>query len=1208
MKSGMPWGLSDIDELTRATAEEAARQAGMTLDEWLRGAVAERAAEEGIRPEAEIAARDVEDEDALVLADAVARLSDRIRRMSPAVRPYAGVHQRLAEIEAELDRARERGGERQTLPGITRMVERLARDLDDADETARSTVEGIRAGRQRKGDDLAATLRGLEAQVAALAGEERAAAHVRRGHDDLRARLDALLARAGEPARGQAPRIGREQDVRLRQIGAKLAEIGRRLGEPSPRRQAPPSARPPAPEQDELTAAIAEIAERQSRLNGRSPAPRHAEAGLAGTLDALRAEVAGLSDRVATLARAEEADRRLHAALEQRIDTLSAELSLDREHLAAIRGQLDNLRAASNAAAREATLLDRFDDLLRKLPDRARLEALEAELAALRDRLDGEGREESIARLELRLGQLARSVEGAIGARAAAEEATSASIAATLADLRGVVDALAGGHDGQAVAVLRDEVASLRSAVESLEMAGRADSAALGRIEARLDEIATSAPAEPVGALAEKIEALARRVERLPEGPEPPTEFGRIRAEIEAIRSGMEGRDSPRVDDLEAQIRDIAERLDTVTRPGSDPGQLAALEARVESLAEALDNTVPRMAALREVEEKLMRLQASLAEGREESIAAARAAARAAVHDLAAAGFDRSVIDALRRELDPVGEAASTAEATRPEAMPAESRHDAPPTIVDRPAAEDEDRPPRFAFMEPAAASRAAPDAAPLPLTRAPAASPEAAYTARNGTDAPGAERRPADRRADFIAAARRAARAAVAEANAGAGTGIDLLSPPPDTGAAPGAKPSPFARIGDAIRSRRRPLLLAVAAIVIAFGAFHLFGARLAGEHAEHAHARPAAAATEPPSGQPAPAAERGAAPAVPSVEGAALVAPPTDARTAMSLAREMSVGSRFGDAFAAPDAAGSFVAGDGGQAAQAQLVAVSEVPDVGPERLRLAAAAGDAAAAAEIATRLAEGRGITRNLPLAAAWYHRAAEAGIAVAQYRLGSLYERGQGVAEDRAKAVRLYQRAADQGNVGAMHNLAVLISEGAGGPPDQGKAIDWFTAAADYGVKDSQYNLGVIYARGLGVEPDLVQSYKWFAIAAAAGDRDAAARRDEVAASLGPDELARARAAVSAWRAKVPLVEANVLPGPDGGWGDESDGVTAADRRALVKTIQTLLAEQGYDPGPADGVDGPKTREAVRAFQASVGLASTGIIDPALVAALSGRSG
>ena len=81
-----------------------------------------------------------------------------------------------------------------------------------------------------------------------------------------------------------------------------------------------------------------------------------------------------------------------------------------------------------------------------------------------------------------------------------------------------------------------------------------------------------------------------------------------------------------------------------------------------------------------------------------------------------------------------------------------------------------------------------------------------------------------------------------------------------------------------------------------------------------------------------------------------------------------------------------------------------------------------------------------------------------------------------------------------------------------------------------------------------------------------------------------------------------------MVGPAGGWGDHPAGLTAQDQKALVQKIQTLLASRGYDPGPPDGVEGPKTRQAVRAFQASVGLVDSGLIDRSLVAALARRAG
>lgn len=53
----------------------------------------------------------------------------------------------------------------------------------------------------------------------------------------------------------------------------------------------------------------------------------------------------------------------------------------------------------------------------------------------------------------------------------------------------------------------------------------------------------------------------------------------------------------------------------------------------------------------------------------------------------------------------------------------------------------------------------------------------------------------------------------------------------------------------------------------------------------------------------------------------------------------------------------------------------------------------------------------------------------------------------------------------------------------------------------------------------------------------------------------------------------------------------------ADNRSLsreqVETLQRCLALYGYDPGPADGVPGSRTRSAIRAYQAATGLPADG---------------
>ena len=104
-----------------------------------------------------------------------------------------------------------------------------------------------------------------------------------------------------------------------------------------------------------------------------------------------------------------------------------------------------------------------------------------------------------------------------------------------------------------------------------------------------------------------------------------------------------------------------------------------------------------------------------------------------------------------------------------------------------------------------------------------------------------------------------------------------------------------------------------------------------------------------------------------------------------------------------------------------------------------------------------------------------------------------------------------------------------------------------------------------------------------------------------------NDLAKARAAVQAWHAKPPLADANGVSVPEGGWDAPGGTLGDADRAALVKKIQTLLAEQGFDPGPADGVAGSRTRDAVKAYQRQNGIAATGQIDGALVAALTDQN-
>ena len=57
---------------------------------------------------------------------------------------------------------------------------------------------------------------------------------------------------------------------------------------------------------------------------------------------------------------------------------------------------------------------------------------------------------------------------------------------------------------------------------------------------------------------------------------------------------------------------------------------------------------------------------------------------------------------------------------------------------------------------------------------------------------------------------------------------------------------------------------------------------------------------------------------------------------------------------------------------------------------------------------------------------------------------------------------------------------------------------------------------------------------------------------------------------------------------------------SSEPSATVLAIQRALRGRGYDPGPADGLIGARTRDAIRQYQTDAGLARTGKADKALL--------
>jgi hypothetical protein len=88
----------------------------------------------------------------------------------------------------------------------------------------------------------------------------------------------------------------------------------------------------------------------------------------------------------------------------------------------------------------------------------------------------------------------------------------------------------------------------------------------------------------------------------------------------------------------------------------------------------------------------------------------------------------------------------------------------------------------------------------------------------------------------------------------------------------------------------------------------------------------------------------------------------------------------------------------------------------------------------------------------------------------------------------------------------------------------------------------------------------------------------------------PPAAAAAGAANAAAAVGVPVGELDV------------NAVPSLSREGL-RQVQAVLKEKGFDPGPLNGVSGPRLKDAVRTFQSRYGIAARGEIDNQTLLAL-----
>jgi peptidoglycan hydrolase-like protein with peptidoglycan-binding domain len=282
--------------------------------------------------------------------------------------------------------------------------------------------------------------------------------------------------------------------------------------------------------------------------------------------------------------------------------------------------------------------------------------------------------------------------------------------------------------------------------------------------------------------------------------------------------------------------------------------------------------------------------------------------------------------------------------------------------------------------------------------------------------------------------------------------------------------------------------------------------------------------------------------------------------------------------------------------------------------DELRARANANEIPAMEDLARRLIQGAGVTKDQQAGAGWLLRAAQRGSAQSAFNVAVMYERGFVVERDSTRAVEWYRKAVDANLPVAKHNLALLLRDGRGAARDGKEAVELLRSAARQGMAASMFTLGDIHERGDAAPKDPATALAWFAVAAeferqtnrgaeTALAKTAAQRVETLQRILTPSELERAQQ-IGQSEFKY-IVEALSPPkpppeGPATAGTATTPPLAASDPpgwpKAVsdqIRAIQKALVDLKYLNDKPDGVIGPVTRAAVRSFQRSIGARETG---------------
>ena len=205
-----------------------------------------------------------------------------------------------------------------------------------------------------------------------------------------------------------------------------------------------------------------------------------------------------------------------------------------------------------------------------------------------------------------------------------------------------------------------------------------------------------------------------------------------------------------------------------------------------------------------------------------------------------------------------------------------------------------------------------------------------------------------------------------------------------------------------------------------------------------------------------------------------------------------------------------------------------------------------------------------------------------------------YQRG-----DYAAAYWGWLPLAEEGDEEAQFNLGILYNLGQGVAQSKARAAAWYRRSAAQSYAAAQFNLAVMFANGEGIPQNNVLAYALFDLAAI-DDPEAAEQRNNLTRVMAAEEIDRAvRLANRARYDDTAMVLGAAL---GAGLPAETSlaSVSAGPSPELVWTVQEALAALGYNAGATDGMIGPRTRSAVRAFQADTRLGVDGQVSEQLL--------